>query len=342
MRNVLSVFLFLLFSIVLQAQTIPPLQYANLGDLKLENGSVIHDCKIGYRTLGALNADKSNAILFPSWFTGKSGEIVANIGPGAYVDTSKFFVIAVDALGNGVSSSPSNSTTQHGTDFPQFSIRDMVNSEYRLVTETLHLQHLHAVMGISMGGMQTFQWMVSYPEFMDLAVPIVGTPQLNSYDMLLWNTEVKALESDPAYKEGKYTQTPPLSMVALLHTMHLSTPEFIANHTTREGFQQYFEGITTNGESFMDANDYLRQLQAMLTQDITHGGSFYDAAGKVKARVLVVSATQDHMVNPLPALGFAKLIHAQTLLLESDCGHMAPGCESAKMDPVVKQFLSQP
>lgn len=342
MRRVLPVFFFLLFSVFLQAQTIPPLQYASLGDLKLENGSVIHDCKLGYRTMGALNAAKSNAILFPSWFTGKSGDIAASLGPGSYVDTSKYFVIAVDSLGNGVSCSPSNSTTQHGVDFPQFSIRDMVYSEYRLVTESLHLQHLHAVMGISMGGIQTFQWIVSYPEFMDLAIPIVGTPQMSSYDLLLWNTELKALESDPAYQNGRYTQTPPLSLVALIHNMNLSTPDFIANHNTREGFQQHFDQIVANGDRFMDANDYRWQLQALIGHDIAHGGSLYDAASKVRAKVLVVSATQDHMVNPLPALGFAKLIHAQVLLLESDCGHMAPGCESAKMDPVVAQFLNQP
>jgi len=342
MRRALPAFIFFLFSIVLHAQTIPPLQYASLGDLKLENGSVIHDCKIGFRTLGTLNAAKSNAVLFPSWFTGKSGDIVAELGPGTYVDTSKYFVIAVDALGNGVSTSPSNSTTQHGTGFPQFSIRDMVYSEYRLVTETLHLQHLHAVMGISMGGLQTFQWMVSYPDFMDLAIPIVGTPQMSSYDLLLWNTELKALVSDPAYKNGKYTQTPPLSLVALIHNMNLTTPDFRANHTTREGFQQYFEEITTNGERFIDANDYLRQLQALIGQDIAHGGSLYDAANKVKAKVLIINATQDHMVNPLPPLGFAKLIHAQTMLLDSDCGHMSPGCEMDKMKPVVQQFLEQP
>ncbi|QNI34352.1 alpha/beta fold hydrolase [Alloacidobacterium dinghuense] len=342
MQRVLLAFVFLLFSAFLHSQTIPPLQYADLGDLKLENGSVIHDCKVGYRTLGTLNPAKSNAVLYPTWFTGKSGDIVAGLRPGTYVDTSKYFVIAVDALGNGVSCSPSNSTTQHGIDFPQFSIRDMVYSEYRLVTETLHLQHLRAVMGVSMGGIQSFQWIVSYPDFMDLAIPIVGTPQMSSYDLLLWNTELKALKSDPAYKDGKYTQTPPLSLVALIHNMNLSTPDFRANHTTPEGFQQYFDQIVTDGDRFMDANDYLRQLQAIIGHDIAHGGSLYDAANKVRAKVLVVSATQDHMVNPLPALGFAKLIHAQTLLLESDCGHMAPGCESSKMDPVVDQFLSQP
>jgi homoserine O-acetyltransferase len=322
MRNVLLCSVLLLFSALLHAQSsaIPPLQLADLGDLKLESGAVIHDCKIGYRTLGTLNEAKSNAVLFPTWFTGRSGDAATQIGRGKYLDDSRYFVIAVDALGDGVSCSPSNSTTQHGTGFPQFSIRDMVYSQYRLVTEVFHLNHLHAVMGVSMGGMQTFQWMVSYPEFMDLAIPVVGSPQLTAYDLLLWNTELRALEADPEYNGGKYTQTPALPLVALVHDMNLSTPRFRADHTTREGFPQYFENLTTNGDRFFDANDYLRQLQAMIGHDIAHGGSLYDAANKVKAKVLIVSATQDHMVNPLPALGFAKLIHAQTLVLESDCG----------------------
>ena len=112
----------------------------------------------------------------------------------------KYFVIS--RPGNG-SAFAVNSATQHGTDFPQFSIQDMVYSEYRLVTETLHLQHLHTVMGVSMGGLQTFQWMVSYPEFMDLAIPIAGTPQMSSYDLLLWTTELTAMESDAAYKNPR-------------------------------------------------------------------------------------------------------------------------------------------
>lgn len=345
MRHALLTSVLLLFPALLHAQpgvnAIPPQQYAALGDLKLENGSVIHDCKIGYRTLGTLNAAKSNAVLIPTWFTGRSSEVAMGVGPGTYVDSTKYFVIAVDALGDGVSCSPSNSVAQHGIDFPQFSIRDMVYSQYRLVTEALHLQHLHAVMGTSMGGIQTFQWLVSYPEFMDLAVPIVGTPQMSSYDLMLLNTQLKALQSDPAYHGGKYTQTPPLSLVALIHDMNLTTPEFRVNHTTREGFPQYFENLVNNGDRFFDANDYLRQLQALIGHDIAHGGSIYDAANKVKAKVLIVSATQDHMVNPLPALGFAKLIHAQTLVLDSNCGHMAPSCEMGKMSPVVDRFLSQ-
>ncbi len=323
------------------AQNLPPLEYAQLGDFKLENGSTIHACKLGYRTFGKLNTEKSNAILFPTWFTGRSGDIGANIGPGKIVDDKKYYVIAVDAIGDGVSCSPSNSTAQHGMEFPKFTIHDMVVSEYRLVTETLHLEHLRAVMGISMGGMQTFEWVVSYPGMMDLAVPIVGTPQQSSYDLLLWNAEKVALEADPDWQGGHYLRNPALPMVAYLHDMNLSTPKFRVDHTTPEQFGAYFQNLGTQYHTGFDANDYLRQLEAMISHDIAHGGTLYTAAAKIKAKMLIVNAHQDHMVDPLPALGFAQLIHAPTFVLESDCGHMSPGCEIKALSPVIDRFLAQ-
>ncbi len=333
----------LLINVVISARAaeLPPVQLAQLGNFKLESGATIQDCKLGYRIFGKLNADKSNAILFPTWFTGHSGDIGADIGLGRIVDDRKYFIIAVDALGDGVSCSPSNSVTQHGIVFPKFTIHDMVEAEHRLVTETLHLTHLHAVMGISMGGMQTFEWVVSFPEMMDLAVPIVGTPQQSSYDLLLWNAEKVALEADPGWQGGHYTHNPALPMVSYLHEMNLSTPKFRVDHTTREQFAQYFHYISTDNHIGFDANDYLWQLGAMIQHDIAHGGTLYAAAAKVKAKMLIVNARQDHMVDPLPALGFAQLIHAQTLVLESDCGHMSPGCEITALSPVIDRFLAQ-
>jgi homoserine O-acetyltransferase len=325
-----------------KAQSLPPLQYANLGDLKLESGAVIYDCKLGYRTYGKLDANRSNAILFPSWFTGRSGDTLPDVGPGRIIDDSKYYVIAVDSIGNGVSCSPSNSTTQHGIDFPTFTIHDMVESDHRLLLEILHLSHLHAVIGISMGGMQTFEWAVSYPTMMDLLVPIVGTPQQSSYDLLLWNAEKVALESDPGWQGGHYTKRPAMPMVAYLHEMNLSTPQFRVEHTTREQFADYFHRISTENNTGNDPNNYLGQLQAMIGHDIAHGGTLYAAAAKIKAKMLIINARQDHMVNPLIPLGFAKLIHAQTLVLESDCGHMSPGCEMSTISPVVDRFLAQP
>src|ERR1700734_2272327 len=117
---------------------VPPLQYANLGDLKLQSGKVIHDFRLAYRAAGTLNADKSNTVLFPTWLGGKSQDLANLIGPNNVVDTNKYFVITIDAIGNAVSTSPSNSKTQPRLDFPEFTIRDMVESEHRLAPQMLH------------------------------------------------------------------------------------------------------------------------------------------------------------------------------------------------------------
>ncbi len=179
------------------AQSSSRLQMGSIGDLKLESGEVIRDCKVAYRTFGALNANKDNAILVTTWFTGDSSAIIGLIGPGKFIDSSKYYVIVADALGDGFSSSPSNSKLQPRMKFPRFTIRDMVTSQHELLTRVLHLSHLLAVSGSSMGGMQTFQWVVSYPDFMDKAIPITGTPRQTAHDTVLWNSEVTALQQDP-------------------------------------------------------------------------------------------------------------------------------------------------
>ncbi|RRA47192.1 alpha/beta fold hydrolase [Acidipila sp. EB88] len=325
------------------AQQMPPVQYAELGACMLESGATIESCRLGYRTFGTLDAARDNAVLFPMWFTGRSGDVGALVapGPGHFVDTSKFFVIVVDPFGNGVSSSPSNSKAQHGTAFPVFTIRDMVRAQQRLVRDTLHLAHLRAVVGESMGGMQCFEWAVDAPAMMDRAVSIVGSPQLTSYDLLVWSAEKEALESDRAYMSGRYKANPALPLVSYLHQMNLSSPEFRVDHTTREQFPEYLRHTGTEMHTGTDANDYLRQLQAVLSQDIAHGGDIFGVARLVQAKMLIINAQQDHMVNPIPALSFAKLIHAQTVVLQSDCGHMAPGCEINTISPVIDQFLAQ-
>lgn len=314
-------------------------QFAELGSCKLESGQQIDGCRLGYRTWGKLNDAGSNAILAPTWFTGTSAGLSDALVKSKIADPAKYFVIVVDALGDGVSSSPSNSKTQPRMSFPAFTTRDMVNAEYRLATETLHLKHLHAVMGISMGGMQTFEWIVDYPEFMDLAVPIVGSTRLTAYDLLLWQAEEDATHADPAWKGGNYEKNPPLLQVGVLHDMNLSTPAHYAREVGRDGFKaRYAMYNTTYGTDF-DANDRLYQLEAMIHHDVSHGGSMEEAAKLVKAKVLVVPSQQDHMVNPGPAMEFAKLIGAKMFLLTSDCGHLAPRCEGAKLNPAVAAFL---
>jgi homoserine O-acetyltransferase/O-succinyltransferase len=127
-------------------------QFAEFSDFKLRDGNMIHEFRLGYRTMGKLNSSKSNAVLWPTWIGGKSQDLLPFIGPGNVVDTNNYFVVLVDAIGNGVSSSPSNSKKQPLMKYPRFTIRDMVEAEHRLCTDVLHLSHLHAVVGSSMGG----------------------------------------------------------------------------------------------------------------------------------------------------------------------------------------------
>ena len=318
-------------------------RFASLGDLKLESGEVIHDCRIGYRTYGQLNAAKSNAILFPTWFGGTTEQLAGNFSSGGMIDTGRYFVIAVDAIGNGVSTSPSNSRTQPRMKFPRFSIRDMVESQHRLATEVLHLNHLRAVMGISMGGMQTFEWMTRYPDFMDRAIPIVGSPRLMPFDALLWQAEIHAIEADPNWKHGDYTERPAAAMrtVSDISNLALTTPAWYGRQNAGKDMSAVLASAGKAQLDQVDTNDHYRQLQAMLGQDVFRrfGGDPKRAAKAIKAGVTVIVATQDHMVNPGPAREFAGVLKAPIVELNGDCGHIATGCEAPKVAAAVAQAL---
>lgn len=315
-------------------------QYAQLGDFKLQNGQVIRDCRIGYRTFGTLNAARSNAVLFPTWFEGRSKDLADSIGPGKLADSRKYFVIAVDALGDGVSSSPSTSRAQPRMKFPKITIGDMVNSQHELLTRVLHIQHVHAVMGISMGGIQAFQWAVAFPDFMDKLVPIVGSTRLTAYNLLYAQTVIDVIENSAGWKRGNYTAQPAPREVQELTNLLLTTPQQYNRENTREAF---FAGLKHAASMDFDSNDIIRQAEALRDFDLSaqFGGSMASAAAAVKAPMLVVVDSQDHMVNPGPALEFAHLVGAHTLILENDCGHIGPGCEAARVSESVAAFLDK-
>ena len=320
-------------------------QFAELGDFRLGNGSVIRDFRLGYRILGKLNAEKSNAILWPSWLGGKSQDLLQFVGPNNVVDSTRYFVILVDAIGDGVSSSPSNSTKQPLLKFPEFTIRDMVESEHRLATEVLHLSHLRAVMGLSMGGMQTFEWGVSYPDFMDLLIPIVGSPKSTSYDKLLWTAQIDAMELDPAWNHGNPTgpMDRSLALVEEIGSMNLTSPAYRVDHTKPDGLNELLVEIRNGAKGNSGvACDRIRQRQAIIALDIPGelAVNLELAAAKVHAKLLVVVSPEDHMVNPEPAIQFAAAAHAPVVKLDSPCGHLSPGCIS--LGPTVARFLADP
>ena len=317
------------------------LQFAELGDFKLQSGAVIRDCRIGYRTFGKLAADKSNVIVFTTWASGTTEQAKSIIGPGNLLDSDKYFVVAIDALANGVSSSPSNSKQQPRMSFPRFTLRDTVDTQHELLIKVLHLDHVKAMIGVSMGGMQTFQWIVAYPDYLDQAIPIVGSPRLAPYDLLLWQAQIDAIMNDRGWNDGNYSVNPARAAEFEFSSLVLTTPDNFNKQMTRQKlFEELEKARQTAG---FDANDKIRQAQAMMALDVSEpfGGSLVRAAAAVKARVFVIAAKFDHVVTTGPALEFAPLIKARVLQLESDCGHLAPSCEAQKVASAVKEFLQQ-
>src|SRR4051812_11185064 len=150
----------------------PPHQSYKIGDLTLESGELIKDFAISYVTHGTLNEKKSNAILMVTAISGNHHRLDFLIGPGKALDTSKYFIVCTDAIANGLTTSPSSSSAQPRMKFPKFLIRDMVTSQKKLM-DHLDINHVVAVIGPSMGGMQVLQWGVSHPDFMDSLVALV-------------------------------------------------------------------------------------------------------------------------------------------------------------------------
>ena len=314
-------------------------QFADLGSCKVESGETIQNCRIGYRTWGALNSNKSNVVVMLTWFTGTTAQLADSVGASKYVDPVKFYVVAIDALANGVSSSPSNSTTQPRMKFPQVTISDMVESQHRLLTEKLGLKHVHAVLGTSMGGMQAFQWSVQYPEFMDWVIPIVGSPQLMPHDLLLWRAEKNAILESKEWNDGNYKAGVRINAVADIHHLELETPDRLNDEVQLKSYEAAAEKIEAD-ESF-DPSDRIRQLDAMMAHDISKkfNGQMFAASRVAKAKFLIVVAKQDHMVSPRMALTFAEFMFTTPVELESNCGHLAPGCEAATVVPLVHRAL---
>jgi homoserine O-acetyltransferase len=339
----LNLLTFLLFFATVNFAFSQEQKFAELGDFRLENGEVIKNCKIGYRTFGTINADRSNVIVYLTWAGGNTAQL--NLKPtdeGKIIDTNKYFVVAIDALSNGVSSSPSNSKSQPRMKFPRYTMRDLVNTQYEFLTKILKINHVAAVTGVSMGGVQTFQWMVSYPDFMDKAIPIIGSPQLAPYDLLHWQMQIDRIMNDRDWKNGNYKKKPARDFEYEIGAILLTTPDEYNRKMTRK---KVFEAINKakNETAGMDANDKIRQTQAMMSIDVTEkfSGSWVEAVKTVKAKSLIVVSRYDHVVTPAPGLKFAELLNSKTIIVEGDCGHLIHLCGTENVYKAIADFLEQ-
>ena len=285
----------------------PPHQTYCPGDFKLESGQVIRDFCISYVTHGTLNEKKSNAILMVTAIGGNHHRIDYLIGPGRALDPERYFVIATDAIGNGLTTSPSNSKAQPRMRFPRFNIRDMVNSQHALVADKLGVKKLVTVIGASMGGMQALQWAVSYPDMMMSVVPIIPLGRTPAWTTGVLEMLRQSIMSDPRWKGGNYAAGEPPEQGMRLWAGWLSgvivrTPAFQeSSFPNGQDAIASLKSIEDSGWKRMDAVDWIYQSWAYDQHDLgtTPGfnGDYHKALRSIKAKTLILAGTGD-LLNP--------------------------------------------
>jgi homoserine O-acetyltransferase len=313
------------------------LQFLEAPNFMFQKGGFLPLVRMGYRTLGQLNPARDNAILVPSWYTGTDLDSAQFLtGPGRALDPSKYFIILTNLLGNGVSSSPSNTPAPfERARFPNVTIYDNVRLQHLLVTEVLGLSSLRLVTGWSMGACQTYQWASTYPDMVRAAAPIAGSARTASYNKVFLLSLRRALTLDPAFREGYYDRAPVgglRAFAAIYAGWGVSEPFFRNRDYAAFSAETHEEFVQNFWEPFFlkcDANDLLSQLWTWENGDISRtpafNGDFEAALRAITARTTILPVDLDRYFPPEDAEYEARFMPNGTCrVVRSDWGHMAP------------------
>jgi homoserine O-acetyltransferase len=324
---------------------------AELGDLALESGESIRDYRQSYVTHGYLNADKSNLVLACISLTGNHHRLDFLIGPGKALDTDRFFIVCADPIGNGLSTSPSNSTEQPRMRFPRFLIRDMVNAQHRLLTEVFGVEHACAVVGASMGGMQALQWPVSYPGFAKRVVAMTPMAKTHPWAALVVETARCCLTADPAWGDAGFDRRPVRgwrAYSALMSALLARTPAAVSEFAPDAASAgEWLVSLTEQNElTGFDAHDYLYQSWAYEAHDVdTTPGLTGDALAGIDVPVMIAAPSLD-LFNPVESARSAakSIAKARFVEIPSVQGHQAATAtrieDSQFLNRVIGEFLS--
>ena len=297
-------------------------------DFRFHTGEVMRELTLNYRTVGAPTGEP---VLVLHGTTGSSASMLTPafagelFGPGQPLDASRYFIIIPDTVGHGKSSKPSDGLR---TKFPKYNYDDMVDAHYRLLTEHLNVKHLRAIIGNSMGGMETWIFAVKYPDYMDVAVPMACFPtEMSSRNWMLRRLITDSIRNDPDWKEGQYTQQPKSARFASVY-FGLATSggnqALYKAAPTREKADQLLDQRLA-APFTADANDVLYQWDSSRDYNSSAG------LEKIKATVLAINAADDER-NP-PELGILdremkRVRNGRVLLIpasESTAGHGTTG-----------------
>ena len=324
-------------------------------NFKTESGVVLPEAHIVYGTYGHLDGDASNAILLPSHYManlhGYEWLMKTPKYPNGALDPDKLFLVTSELFGNGRSSSPSNTPEPfHGPRFPIMTIRDNVNAVHQMLTEQLHIQHLRAVIGFSMGAQQALQWSVSYPTFMDRIVATSGTAKTYGHGIVRNEGQITAITTDATFNGGDYATEPARGIEAfsIMWTGWLYSQEWWRDELWRRPdrpgltLQQVIEDRRHHFIAGADANNLILQLRTWESNNVgaTPGfaGDEKRALASIKAPVLYMPSATDLYFPVGDARYESQFIPHVTLLpIPSLWGHPA----GAGASPADKDFLNK-
>jgi homoserine O-acetyltransferase/O-succinyltransferase len=316
-----------------------------LKDFTFKSGESLPELRIHYRTLGVPRRDAKgvvrNAVLALHGTTGNGGSLVVPsfagvlCGTGGLLDADRYYIIFPDGIGHGKSSKPSDGLHAR---FPRYTYDDMVRAQYRLLTEGLGVNHLRLVIGTSMGGMHTWVWGETYPNFMDALMPLASAPVEIAGRNRMWRKMIiDLIRHDPGWNQGEYT-SPPRAMEAVsdLMTIMGSAPlEMHRQAPTREAADR----LTATGEQRgrnLDAND------AIYAFDASRDYNPAPRLDKIRAPLIAVN-TADDQINP-PELGILereikKVPHGKFVLIPISSATRGHG--SHTIANLWKQYLEE-
>jgi homoserine O-acetyltransferase len=274
-------------------------------DFKFASGETLPELRIHYRTLGKTEKDAQgetrNAVLITHGTTGSGAQFIRPefagelFGKDQPLDATKFFIVLPDGIGHGKSSKPSDG--MHAK-FPRYGYIDMVEAQYRLLTDGLGVNHARLVMGTSMGGMHTWLWGEAHPDFMDALMPLASLPMQISGRNRAWRRMIiDAIRNDPAWSGGEYkTQPPSLRTTAEMLWFMSSNPVLRQKEApTLRDADDKIDKFVADYLKTGDANDVLYALEA--SHDYDPG----PALEKIRATLLAINSADD-LINP-PELG---------------------------------------
>jgi homoserine O-acetyltransferase len=308
-----------------------------LGDLPLRSGETLPDARLAYRTYGELAVDRSNAIVFPTWFAGTHEANEWLIGDGRPLDTRRYFVIVPNLFGNGLSSSPSNTPSPYDrARFPHVAMFDNVEAQHRLVTERFGIDRLVLVVGASMGAGQAYQWAVSHPEMVERLAPITGSSHTSPHNQVFLEGLRAALTADSAFAGGDYEEPPRDGMRAFARVYAgwgLSQAFYWQRIYERLGFptlEDFLTGVWEPNFAGSDPNDLLAMMwtwqQADVGQTPGFDGDTVAALGSIKARALVMPSEKDLYFPPEDeAWSVQHIPEAELRVIPGVWGHLAGG-----------------